>query len=150
MRNSSKVDYVSDRRILYIFNSSTIRNRVYLQCLQSKHLNSTPKIKKEATCRKTERRPKTPHFRTFAFQTKKPLLLTAMDNDGIERLETIMKPTKKHRGVLLFIYFLTVSLQAVVGMQLYRLAESYNVQVLVCHFTRRRHSVRSIPGRLVV
>lgn len=84
------------------------------------------------------------------FKPKKPLLLTAMDNDGIERLETIMKPTKKHRGVLLFIYFLTVSLQAVVGMQLYRLAESYNVQVLVCHFTRRRHSVRSIPGRLVV
>lgn len=73
-----------------------------------------------------------------------------MDNDGIERLETIMKPTKKHRGVLLFIYFLTVSLQAVVGMQLYRLAESYNVRALVFHFTRRRHSVRSIPGRSVV
>ena len=52
-------------------------------------------------------------------------------NNGVEKLEHMMKPTKKHRGVLLFSYFLTIMFQALMGMQLYHIADEYNVQLVL-------------------
>ena len=51
-----------------------------------------------------------------------------MDKDRqLESFEEVLKPTKKHRGVLLILYFAIVILQGFLSYRLYCDVESFNV-----------------------
>ena len=57
-----------------------------------------------------------------------------MDKDRqLESFEEVLKPTKRHRGVLLILYFAFVILQGFLSYRLYCDVESFNVATKIEH-----------------